>query len=94
MIMKRMLERTIPIQQAFLRVLDGETHHVQRKVALKDALIIAYGADRPQERAVFEKLIARNAKNMNFKQYRIRFCEEAALEETLRKELDAWNNRS
>lgn len=93
-IMKRMLERTIPIQQAFLRVLDGETHHVQRKVALKDALIIAYGADGSQERAVFEKLIARNAKNMNFKQYRIRFCEEAALEETLRKELDAWNNRS
>ncbi|WP_281520228.1 NAD(P)H-dependent oxidoreductase [Massilicoli timonensis] len=93
-IMKRMLERTIPIQQAFLRVLDGETHHVQRKVALKDALIIAYGADSSQERAVFEKLIARNAKNMNFKQYRIRFCEEAALEETLRKELDAWNNRS
>ena len=67
---------------------------MQRKVALKDALIIAYGADGSQERAVFEKLIARNAKNMNFKQYRIRFCEEAALEETLRKELDAWNNRS
>lgn len=28
--MKTMLERAIPVQQAFLRIHHGETHHVQR----------------------------------------------------------------
>ena len=31
--MKTMLERAIPVQQAFLRLHRGETHHVQRAVA-------------------------------------------------------------
>ena len=30
--MKTMLERAIPIQQAFIRIHRGETHHVQRAV--------------------------------------------------------------
>ena len=30
--MKTMLERAIPIQQAFIRLVDGETHHFQRRV--------------------------------------------------------------
>lgn len=29
-VMKTMLERAIPVQQAFIRLLNGETHHVQR----------------------------------------------------------------
>ena len=32
-VMKRMLERAIPVQQAFIRIVKGETHHVQRAVA-------------------------------------------------------------
>ena len=28
-VMKTMLERSIPVQQAFIRLLHGETHHVQ-----------------------------------------------------------------
>ena len=28
-VMKRMLERAIPVQQAFIRVFKGETHHVR-----------------------------------------------------------------
>ena len=32
---KTMLERAIPVQQAFLRIWQGETHHVQRRVAPK-----------------------------------------------------------
>ena len=32
-VMKTMLERAIPVQQAFLRIHNGETHHVQRAVA-------------------------------------------------------------
>ena len=31
-VMKTMLERAIPVQQAFLRIHNGETHHVQRAV--------------------------------------------------------------
>ena len=31
--MKTMLERAIPIQKPYIRLLDGETHHVQRDVA-------------------------------------------------------------
>ena len=39
-IMKTMLERAIPVQQAFIRLLHGETHHVQRKVVPKQAVVI------------------------------------------------------
>ena len=41
--MKIMLERAIPIQQAFIRLVDGETHHFQRRVEPKEAAILAYG---------------------------------------------------
>ena len=41
--MKTMFERAIPIPQAFNRLLNGEAHHVQHDVAMKDAIIIAYG---------------------------------------------------
>lgn len=41
--MKTMIEKAIPIQQAFIRIHRGETNHVQRNVATKDATIIAYG---------------------------------------------------
>ena len=34
-VMKKMLERAIPVQQAFIRLVDGETHHVQRDVTKK-----------------------------------------------------------
>ena len=34
-VMKTMLERAIPVQQAFLRIHNGETHHVQRAVVPK-----------------------------------------------------------
>ena len=44
LVMKTMLERAIPVQQAFIRLLDGETHHVQRAVVPKRAVIVAYGA--------------------------------------------------
>lgn len=37
-VMKRMLERAIPVQQAFIRIHGGETHHVQRAVEPKRAV--------------------------------------------------------
>ena len=89
-VMKTMLERAIPVQQAFIRLLDGETHHVQRAVVPKRAVIVAYGTRDEEERALFRRLVARNAKNMSFQSYDIHFTAEEAVEETVRREVEAW----
>ena len=86
-VMKTMLERSIPIQKAFIRLLKGETHHVQRSVALKKASIIAYGDISNEEKELFKKLVARNAYNMNFNSYKVIFIDEEILEETVKKEV-------
>ena len=88
--MKKMFERAIPIQQAFIRLVDGETHHVQRAVAPKEALIVAYGEYPAEERELFIELVARNAKNMNFKSYRVLFVPEGEVEEAVGKEVMRW----
>lgn len=56
-IMKTMLERSIPVQQAFIRLLHGETHHVQRNVALKHAVIIGYGNISDEEKIFLNNLL-------------------------------------
>ena len=89
-IMKTMLERAIPIQTAFIRLLNGETHHVQRDVALKQATIIAYGNISDEEKVVFQNLVKRNACNMNFKSYKVIFTEESMLEEMVQNEVSKW----
>lgn len=89
-VMKTMLERAIPVQQAFLRIVDHETHHVQRAVALKDATILAYGDSEEEERDIFRQLIARNAHNMNFKTWRVIFCREDQLYDYVRAEVQTW----
>ena len=89
-VMKTMLERAIPVQQAFIRVLNGETHHVQRSVVPKDAIILAYGNPDQEEQALFRRLVARNAQNMSFKTHRVVFCKEEQLYDAVRKELRAW----
>lgn len=88
--MKTMLERAIPVQQAFIRLHHGETHHIQRDVALKQAVIVGYGAQSHEEQDLFRQLIARNANNMNFEQYRVVFTTEQDLEQTVREEVLAW----
>ena len=89
-VMKTMLERAIPVQQAFIRLLDGETHHVQRSVVPKQAVIIGYGDTSPEEQEIFRRLVARNAKNMCFAEYRILFTRENAVEEAVEKEVSVW----
>lgn len=79
--LKTMLERAIPIQKAFIRLYNGETHHVQRNVEPKDALIIAYGCNSEAEQDLFRRLVARNAYNMMFKSWNVIFtgtADEAA----------------
>lgn len=90
-VMKTLLERAIPIQTAFIRLLDGETHHYQRAVAPKKAHVIAYGDNIcADEKAVFSRLVARNAKNMNFESYRIIFTEESGIESVAEEVLKKW----
>lgn len=89
-VMKRMLERAIPIQQAFIRLYKGETHHLQRAVAPKHATIVAYGAVDDRERDLFERLVARNALNMNFERFEVIHTSEAELENTLKNLLNRW----
>jgi len=89
-VMKTMLERAIPVQQAFLRIHNGETHHVQRAVVPKDAVILAYGADRAEERALFTWLVERNAHNMSFRSHRVRFVVEGELEAAVGEEVARW----
>ena len=86
----RIHERAIPIQQAFIRIHKGETHHVQRNVAIKDAIIIAYGDTDSEEQEIFRQLVDRNARNMNFGKYEIVFVTEQEVEETVKNELKKW----
>lgn len=89
-IMKKMLERAIPVQQAFIRNLNGETHHVQRAVAPKKATIIAYGNISAEEKEIFKQLVSRNAHNMNFKSYKIIFATEDAVQDHVSEEVTKW----
>lgn len=90
-VMKTMLERAIPIQQAFIRIHNDETHHVQRAVTPKQATIIAYGDIDEEERDIFRNLIARNASNMSFESYNIIFTTEAMLDDMVNKVLETWD---
>ena len=89
-VMKTMLERAIPIQQAFIHLVQGETHHVQRQVNVKDAVMIGYGDLTMEEQQVFRQLIERNAKNMNFERWRVRFAIPEELEQVVSEEVAAW----
>lgn len=89
-VMKTILERAIPIQQPFIRLHDGETHHVQRNVSLKEAVIIGYGDIDDEEKEIFKELVKRNAKNMSFKSYRIIFASENELPKIIEQEVASW----
>ena len=89
--MKAMLERSLPIQQAFLRPHMGETHHVQRLVEEKDAVILAYGPESQEEKDLFRRLVERNRRNMSFKSYQVIFCREEEVQDAAEKEVLSWN---
>lgn len=85
--MKTMLERAIPVQKPYIRLLDGETHHVQRDVAMKEADIVAYGVDTEEEQVLFRRLMERNAKNMSFTNVRIHFTTADNVDKTVEEVL-------
>ena len=47
-------------------------------------------AGRMAERALFRRLVARNARNMNFERHRVVFAAEQDLEQIVREEVLAW----
>lgn len=89
-VMKTMLERAIPVQQAFIRIHKGETHHVQRAVMMKKATILAYGDISPEEQDIFRQLIARNAINMSFESYEVKFTTEVLLNDAVKEIVEKW----
>lgn len=89
-VMKTMLERAIPVQQAFIRLVHGETHHVQRAVVPKEATIIGYGDISDEEKEIFTQLIGRNSRNMCFEKFRVFFLKENELEQAVREEVLSW----
>ena len=91
-IMKRMLERAIPIQQAFLHLYRGEVHHVPRNVVPKKAVIIAYGCDNVEEQELFRKLTERNTLNMLFTECKVLFPSKEELEHSIESEVSRWTN--
>ena len=90
---KTMLERSIPTQQAFIRLYKNETHHIQRNVNPKNAIIIVY-SDKTKisedEKIVFKNLVKRNSYNMNFISYKIIFTNKNSLNNIVKKELIKW----
>ena len=89
-VMKTMLERAIPVQQAFIRILNGETHHAQRSRTMKDAVIVAYGEYSEDEKELFRRLVERNSHNMNFASYDIVFVPENKIDDTIAKIIGKW----
>ena len=89
-VMKTLLERAIPVQKAFIRIVNGETHHVQRGVVPKRAKIIAYGSISGEEKEIFKALVSRNASNMSFESWEVAFTTEDRVEETVKSEVAEW----
>lgn len=89
-VMKTMLERAIPVQQAFICIHNGETHHVQRAVAPKKATIVAYGDYSDEEKDIFRQLVGRNAHNMNFTGYDILFTASDNADGAVEKIVSQW----
>ena len=77
---------------AFIRLHQGETHHVQRNVEQKSAVIIAYGDTSKEEQNIFQEFVSRNAKNVSFNDWRIRFVKEEEIKDAIHQEVNAWKD--
>lgn len=89
---KKVQERMIPVQQAFIRLHKNETHHLQRNNKEKDAYIIVYGDTSEKNLNVFKLLVNRNSLNMNFKSVAIISTTAREVENCVRKVMSKWEN--
>lgn len=89
--MKRLMERSLPNQQAFLRLHHGETHHLQRAVRPKELTVVAYGAADQEEQALFLRWLERNGLNTLAEHPAVRFAQSGREAEQLAQEvMHAW----
>ena len=58
----------------------------------KKAVIIAYGAKSEEEKEIFRRLVARNAHNMLFGEWRIKFVSEEDRVHAIQEEVAEWEN--
>lgn len=87
---KKVQERMIPVQQAFIRLHKNETHHVQRNNKEKEAYIIVYGDTSEKSLRVFKKLVDRNSLNMNFKSVEIICTNVDKVENCVKEVMSKW----
>ena len=85
--MKRLMERSLPNQQAFIRLHHGETHHVQRAVLPKRLTVVAYGAQDQQEKEIFSRWLERNGRNTMADDPHIYFAETPEEAEAMAQEV-------
>lgn len=89
-LMKTLLERSIPMLQAFLKMAHHETHHFQRYMVPKKVKIAAYGCADEQEKAVFRQWVQRYHYNMNFQAIEVVFMTEKEIDAYVQKEVEEW----
>ena len=88
---KCFLDRTIPLETPFLRGVDGEVHLCARYPKDRRLLSIAYGDKmNPDDCIVYNKLVKRNAINLDIKRHKTIFCE--AGENVAQKISRAWGD--
>lgn len=88
---KCLLDRTIPLENPFLRIAKGEVHLQPRYPKERKLMVIAYGEKiDPDDGLVFRKLVERNAINFDMINYKMIFCEE---QENLMQKIErVWEN--
>lgn len=89
---KKVQERMIPVQQAFIRLHKNETHHEQRNNKEKDAYIIVYGDTSQKSLNIFKQLVNRNSLNMNFKSVQIISTDIEKVENCVKEVISKWVN--
>lgn len=89
--MKRLIERLLPNQQPFIRVHEGETHHVQRYMRPVYLHVVAYGERNERADEVFGSWLARNVLNMAVQDYSVALADTPEqAEEIVRKAVSEW----
>ncbi len=91
--MKKVIERALPNQQAFIRIYKGETHHLQRNVIPKKLTVIAYGEYSDEEKELFRCFLARNSINFIAEETKILWAEDGSEADALAlKEAELWQS--
>lgn len=71
---KKLLDRTIPAELPFLKLVEGQVHMKQRYSTKRSLLVVGYGDEiNPDDAIIFHKLVKRNALNMDAQKNKVLF---------------------